>query len=492
MTAAASKKKMRASRTNPLNSMTQQTVLMKLPQKVNQIERADFDRSGVQVIVLRIHFSGLNEPGYVVADNNGVFFYHFCEASAMGNNCTHIAYAQVIAEKEGLRMEKTYHAQDPADYEDLIKDASNYVDVSLNYNVVPPVSANNPPASSSVSVSSTPTINISTAEPIAKKRDWRDGYNEVLDYLKSENIPASMIMDIRALRESIFNTVQLTTMGTEPVKPDLPYMGPYIGRAFRHILNGKDLILIGDKGSGKDTLIATIAWVLGLPIYLQPGNANETKESIVGDRSFAKGEVFFDLSPFATSVKYGGISNYTELNMIPGQITAVFHPVLDENRQLPTLKGAIKRHPHHIFIGSMNVGEQYTGISLTNGALMDRFAVLQLPYTLDFQELLIRKTGLTDRNALHFLEAVKKQIDELIATEGVGERSKTIRGYIDAAKHFKKYGVSLDMKIEVIEDYIINKTEDKIERFIIRDRLRQSVFPDLPLTKEEEDYWNGQ
>lgn len=113
------------------------------------------------------------------------------------------------------------------------------------------------------------------------------------------------------------------------------------------------------------------------------------------------------------------------------------------------------------------------------------------PSSLDLKELLIQKSGLTDSKALKFLEDVKKQLDELIATEGTGERSNTIRGYIDAAKHLKKYGVNLDLKIEAVEDFILNKTEDKVEQFKMRDRLRQSVFTDLPKTKEEEDYENG-
>jgi len=151
--------------------MTQQTALMKLPQKVDQIEQADYDRSGVPVTILRIHFSGLNIPGYVVSDDKGVFFYHYCEASSQGSNCTHVAFAQVIAEKVGMTMEKTYHAKDPSDYEEMVKDATNFVDISLNFNVSPPVRAASPAPSSNKStpVATTPTISTATATPIAKK-----------------------------------------------------------------------------------------------------------------------------------------------------------------------------------------------------------------------------------------------------------------------------------------------------------------------------------
>ncbi|RRJ54986.1 ATPase [Paenibacillus oralis] len=490
---ATTTKRMKVSGTDITPILLAQAV-PKIPSKVNQVERAEVDRDDIKAIALRFHYAGLHEPGYIISDANGTNCYHYCEASANGNNCNHWVYAGAVAHELGMELKKTYHAKDPSDYEHLIRDFVDFEDISSQFGVVPPIPSGgtaSTAASSSAAPSTAPVVSTKTATPITKKRNWSEGYNEVLEYLKGEGVTGSMLMEIVELRKSIYENVQLTTMATEPVKPDLPYMGSYVGRAFRHIIAGKDLILIGDKGCGKDTLIATIAWVLGLPVYLQPGNANETKESIVGDRSFAKGEVFFDLSPFATSVQYGGISNYTELNMIPGQVTAVFHPVLDENRQLPTLKGAIPRHKHHLFIGSMNVGEQYAGVSLTNGALMDRFAILEMPYSLEFKELLIRKSGLTDNKPLKFLEDVKMQIDELIATEGTGERSKTIRGYIDAAKHLKKYGVNHNNKVEAVEDFIINKTEDKIEKFKMRDRLRQSVFPDLPKTKEEEDYENG-
>lgn len=459
-----------------------------IPKKVDKIESAEVDRNGDIVKAIRFQFAGLNDPGYIISDADEANFYHYCEASANGNTCNHWVIAGAAVLDLGITLNKTYLAKDPSDYQNLLNDFVDFEDISDKFGVVPP----NPTLSTHVPApSSSSTTSVDKMSLKKSTRNWTTEWNVILDYLKNENIDGTMIKEIKDFRISVFDKVQMTEMATEPVKPNLPYMGPFLGRALRHILAGKDLILIGEKGCGKDTLIATIAWIFGLPVYLQPGNANETKESIVGDRSFAKGEVFFDLSPFATSVQYGGISNYTELNMIPGQITAVFHPVLDENRQLPTLKGALPRHQHHLFIGSMNVGEQYAGVSLTNGALMDRFAILQMPTSLALKELLIQKSGLTDSRALKFLEDVKKQLDELIATERTGERSNTIRGYIDAAKHFKKYGVNLELKIEAVEDFILNKTEDKEEQFKMRDRLRQSVFADLPKTKEEEDYENG-
>jgi MoxR-like ATPase len=482
---------------NKVNKVTLQPMqinqaMNRVPIQVEQVERSEeLDVAGVKTTAYRIRFKGLDTAGYVIKDDLDVVFHHYCEQHAGGVACGHMAYAAAIMDKAGIKLGKTYHDKDPNDFVGLVKDFVNYTDISGDFGVVPPVDHTPSGASTSSTATAAPIVTASAAAPIAKKRNWKDDWNDIRDYLLEERIDPSVITGLQNMRISVFNSVDLTTMGTEPVKPEMPYSGAFIGRAFRHLLNNMNLVLIGEKGSGKDTLINTIAWVLGLPIYLQPGNAGETKESIIGDRSFENGKVFFDFSPYATSVQYGGIASYPELNMIPGQLTTVFHSVYDENEVLGTLKGPIKKHTHHIFIGSMNVGEQYTGTSIVNGALMDRFAVMHMPYTLEFKDLLSRKSGLTDANALKFLEDVSKQIDELIATEGTGERSKTIRGYIAAARHFKKYGITLDMKIEALEDFILNKTEDKIEQFKMRDRIRQSVFTDLPKTKEEEDYENG-
>ncbi|MFC5449139.1 hypothetical protein ACFPOG_12775 [Paenibacillus aestuarii] len=194
---------------------------------------------------------------------------------------------------------------------------------------------------------------------------------------------------------------------------------------------------------------------------------------------------------FATSVEVGGLSHYAELNMLSGDVTSIFHSVLDDNKQLSTQVGSIIRHKGHLFIGSINVGEQYGGVKKLNGAFKDRCAILKLPYVADFRGMLINKAGLTDTHALDFLEKTKKAIDDLVVTEQQGEESKTVRGYIDAANHLKNYGVNFDTKVEVLEDFVINKTEDFEEQMAIRDMIRQKVWSDFPMSIEEENYVNG-
>ncbi|TKJ83851.1 hypothetical protein PaeCFBP13512_22280 [Paenibacillus sp. CFBP13512] len=460
--------------------------LNRAPRSCNKIEYKELN-NGTKVI--RISFKDGIENGYVFDDGASIDFHHYCTESANKSICTHTTIAVGIADKLGLQVDRTMFYKDTS-YLQSFQQLDNYKDCSLDFAVFD---------EESVPTTTTPTATLENMmdaiedSPIihVERTSWKAEYAEVLHYLQQEGAGATLIKEIQEMREAIFNEVKLTPMVSEPVKPSLPYTGPFLLKALRHILNGKDLMLYGEMGSGKDTLIASLAWVLGLPVYIQVGNINETKESIVGAQTFVNGEVTFELSPFATSVKYGGVSNYSELNMIPGKVTSIFHPVLDENRELPTKNGSLPRHKHHIFMASMNFGETYAGTSPVNAALMDRFAVLQLPQSMDLKELIIKKTGMKDAKVLEFLLEVKKQIDELITTEGTGSRSQTIRGYLDAAHFLKKYGVSDELKTEVLEDYIINKTEDKADQFAIRDRIRQSVFKKLAMNDEEKLYQEG-
>lgn len=476
-------------------SMTIQSWKDKIPNQITRVQRAEVQDEVMDTEMqtfYKIDFNKLEHPGYIKVTSEDVKFIHYCEANANGSSCAHLALALAIADEFGIKVDKVGFPKDPVVFE---IDDEKFECVSEEVGILPPVTPSSTPASASASTKSKSPASKNTSPSSNTKRDWKDGWNEVQGYLQDQGMTTRMILEIREKRKLICDTVAMTSMAVEPIKPSFPYMGELFGRAIRHILMGKDLILVGDKGSGKDTLVSTIAWVLGLPIYLQTGNADETKESIVGENTIVQGpkgmEVEFKKSSFATAVEKGGLSHFAELNMLSGDVTSIFHSVLDDNRQLSTQVGSIKRHDGHIFIGSINQGDQYAGVKKLNSAFKDRCSILKLPYVQDFKDMLMRKTDLTDTHALDFLANVKQAIDDLIITEQQGEESKTVRGYIDAAIYLNTYGVTLETKVEALEDFVINKTEDFEEQMAIRDMIRQKVWHDFPMSIEEENYING-
>lgn len=459
-------------------------------QKVEKLKNKDF---------YRISFKNEEAPGFITfSEHKGkkiAVFLHYCEQNENGNPCAHIARGIATGKRLGLEIEfysnKTTieSIQSMDKYKEDNYDILNGRDAFKDLLVV--VEEDEEDEATAPTYTSTSKKAPSKPTTISKKRNWKTGWKDVEDYLVGEGAGNRLIREVQQKRIDVHTSVQLTTTTSEPVKPKTPYIGPTVLRAIRHILNGKDLILIGDKGCGKDTLISTVSWVFGYPITLIGGNGDEDKESLVAEPAFKDNESTHVLSEFSKSVENGDLVNFAEINMLQGDVTAVFHSLLDDNEAIPTKLGLIKRHPEHLIIGSMNVGEGYAGVKNLNEAFKDRFSMMRLPYG-DFQSIIKSKSGFTNKVGLDFLENVKKAIDKLIASnDGEGASAKTVRGYIDAALYFGKYGVSVDTKTEAVEDYIINKVTDLEELCAVREAIRSYAWKDFPISMEEELYINA-
>jgi hypothetical protein len=461
-----------------------------LPQRVESIE----DIKGNKQAVLRVKLKGLAPYAFLIKKDDSYRAVHWCEANEKGSSCSHIATLAAILSFINENLEKVSvktKLDDLNDTPPFNLDDSHWKNINKEFGLMEVVKPSTAASTSSMPGDSekSPTA----ASPMKKtgKRDWKEEWNEVQDYLESEEVSIALQNKIQQRRIEVFDYVSVDPMMIAPTKPSFPYHGPMLQRAIRHILNKKDLILIGGKGTGKDTLIATIGWILGLPTSIHVGNKDETKESIVGEPAFRDGKSTFDLSQFAKTVENGGIANLAEINMLLGDVTSIYHSLLDDNGVLSSPVGAIKRHEHFLMIGSMNVGDGYAGIRELNDAFKDRFAIIRMPYTADFQTMLTQKTGLHDRHCLSFLEKIKKAIERMNSEEQQGHAANTLRGYIDAARYFMEYGINPDTKAEVIEDYIINKIEDTDEYMAARDMIRQEGWKDFPISTDEDEYMKG-
>ncbi|MCY9665834.1 AAA family ATPase [Paenibacillus alginolyticus] len=459
---------------------------------VSRIKRAEVVDDGKVASYVRIDYLDGSKSMWVSKDGQSDYV-HYCEAFAGKRPCPHLACGVAISEMSSSKIERFALPKDPDELNAFISSvpSSQFHDVSDTFGIPAAPEEEEAPAAAPAPASLVPTP-APAAAPIGK-RDPKVGWKDIENYLLGQGIDRRLLLRIVDKRKAVCDLAATTPMSIEPVAPSTPYQGKMLERALRHIIMGKSLLLVGDKGAGKDTLINTIAWVLGYPMYLQTGHKGYTSETIIGENMPTGNglEVAFKYTAYATCVMNGGLVHFAELNMLMPDATSIFHSVYDDNKQLSTPLGTVPCHQEHMFIASINVGEHYAGVKALNAALKDRLAVLHLPYTADFKLLIEKKSGLTDRHVLQWLEDIKTQIDLLYATEGAGDESRTVRGYIDAANYLKEFGINDQTKIEAIEDFVINKCEDREERFAVRNQLRMSVWKSLPKTKEEEDYESG-
>lgn len=439
----------------------------------------------------KVIFKELDMPGLIIHQNGDYKAIHYCEANEQSASCKHLNIFAAIVDMLGEQLEKISTKGTIKEMQAMVDQLAEveFTNINSKFGLLAPIEESEAPSADSTEVEKT-VGSVPTTSTVTS-RDSNVGWGAVQTYLDKEGIAPALIHRVKERRDEVHTTVSCLPMMIEPKQPHFPYSGPMLARALRHVLLGKDLILIGGKGSGKDTLISTIGWVLGLPQTIHVGNKDETKESIIGEPAFRNGESTFDLSQFARTVENGGLANLAEINMLMGDVTSVYHSLLDENRVLASPVGPIKRHPHFVLIGSMNVGEGYVGIRSLNDAFKDRCAMLRLPYAQDFSEMIGHKTGLHDRHGLIFLEKVKKAVDQLIQEENQGHAASTIRGYIDAAHYFLEIGINSDTKNDVIEDYVLNKVEDHDEYMALRHMIRETAWSDFPISAEEDEFMKG-
>ena len=161
--------------------------------------------------------------------------------------------------------------------------------------------------------------------------------------------------------------------------PRFRYHGEAILRAATAaILSGKNLLLVGEKSTGKNVLAENLAKLFQRPLWNVSLHMSIDAAALIGDDSLRDGNVFFREGPITMASKVGGFAVLDEINMAKNEALAVLHSTLDY-RRIIDMPGydLIKIHPATRFIATMNEG--YEGTRDLNEALLSRFVVLKMP-----------------------------------------------------------------------------------------------------------------
>ncbi|WP_294151691.1 AAA family ATPase [uncultured Clostridium sp.] len=170
-------------------------------------------------------------------------------------------------------------------------------------------------------------------------------------------------------------------------QPDMPFFGKEIVEmAVSALLEGENLLLCGDKATGKNILAENLAWMFGRPVYNMSFHVNTDSGTLIGSDTFVDNEVKLRRGPVYQCAAYGGFGILDEINMAKNDAVSVLHATLDY-RRIIDVPGydRIELHPAARFIGTMNYG--YAGTKELNEALVSRFMVINMP-TLGQEDLI--------------------------------------------------------------------------------------------------------
>lgn len=259
-------------------------------------------------------------------------------------------------------------------------------------------------------------------------------------------------------------------------EPSMPFYGTNIlEKAVTALLEGENLLICGDKATGKNVLAENLAWIFGRPIYNISFHVNTDSNSLIGTDTFKDNEVQFRKGPIYQCARYGGFGILDEINMAKNDAVSVLHATLDY-RRIMDVPGydRVKLHPATRFIATMNYG--YAGTKELNEALVSRFMVINMrSLTRDRLEQILQSIfpsiepeALEQFSGL-FLDLQLKAKNGEISTKAVD-----LRGLIGAIRL-----VSGGLRpADAIDMGITNKCFDGFERELIRDIVMTRIPDD--------------
>lgn len=260
--------------------------------------------------------------------------------------------------------------------------------------------------------------------------------------------------------------------------PHFFYSGDEILReATSAILARKNILLVGDKSTGKNVLAENLAYLFKRPLWNLSFHINIDSSVLIGDDTLKNGNVIFREGPITKAANCGGFVVLDEINMAKNEAMAVLHSILDY-RRIIDIPGydIIKLHPATRFIATMNYG--YQGTRELNEALLSRFVIIKMP--------------LISRERL--VELIKKEYpkmkDEYVGNIAfffydlklkaeAGEISRNapdLRGVFDAIDLVKE-DLSLSSALELtIANKLFDPYEEEILKDLIKTRFKDNLF----------------
>lgn len=296
------------------------------------------------------------------------------------------------------------------------------------------------------------------------------------EFLLSQGVPRELLAKVVEWRKK-YNNDGLS----EDVKARIPQLS--LKELFRgkdlwiesiaSVLAGHNILYSGEKATGKNTLIYSLAYLFQRPLWEVSFHNNTTADEIVGSETFKNGEVVFNPGMFYLAAIHGGFVVGDEINMAKDNAIAVLNAITD-NRRIIDVPGydRVKLHPATRIFGTMNYG--YAGTRPLNEALASRFTIPTIK-TLDLK-------GLTALLKAKFPELKVEEGAEMFANlfERINERARNaeissasvdLRGIISAIELIKE-GITVHSALEMT---VVNKSFETYEQDIVRDIIRLCI-----------------
>lgn len=243
------------------------------------------------------------------------------------------------------------------------------------------------------------------------------------------------------------------------------------------ILAGKNILLVGDKSTGKNVLAENLAYLFKRPLWNLSFHINIDSSVLIGDDTLKNGNVIFREGPITKAANCGGFVVLDEINMAKNEALAVLHSILDY-RRIIDIPGydIIKLHPATRFIATMNYG--YEGTRELNEALLSRFVIIKMPLISRERLIELIKKEYPKMND-EYVGNIAFFFYDLKLKAEAGEISRNapdLRGIFDTIDLVKE-DLSLNSALELtIANKLFDPYEEEILKDLIKTRFEDNLF----------------
>lgn len=238
-----------------------------------------------------------------------------------------------------------------------------------------------------------------------------------------------------------------------------------------YMLAGKMVRLVGEKGSGKNTLVETACWVLNRPMCRVQGSAELDKLDLLGSRTLKNGDTGFELSEFLQTLQNDGIAVIDEANTVRPEVLTILHSLTDGARSIDVPGyGTVRMGPHACILYTMN--EDYVGTGEMNAATIDRGPTILVEQEQDMSALLKAAVPEASKEDINTCCKVSSEIRSATQS-GSGALTAdaiTVRGYIDALQCAQ----FIPLRRALIQN-VANKAQSAAERTTIEAIITANV-----------------
>lgn len=423
---------------------------------------------GLIAIEFRSATSSIN--GVMTIDTKNQRIHHFCHAVKTKRPCWHLAFAVGflgVRKKESFPYIANIVLEEPKMVQIIEDLSSSVLGKPGNFERVQLKKTGAPAASSPAKSGGIPR---KEEESVSAAYSPSSDLEKVADYLAENKVPMSLINRVLEFRSKYSFDPQIATR----IKREAKFIGAELKLAIGSMLLGKNVLLTGPKGTGKNVLVESLSWVFGLPLYEVNGNSQTDIAALAGDKTLVRDEhsrvqVGFEFGTLAQAMQAGGLILVDEFNTLRPDVAVLFHGLDHRKRiEIPSA-GIVEAQPSFRFIGAMNVG--YAGTLDPNEATVDRTVVIDLGYTSKIADIIMQQSLCTDRKIAERLERLFKDISAKVENGEVSEKAVTLRGLLDAADLMT---CEISAR-EAIKATVANKVFDTFEKKVLNDVI-ESIF----------------